>query len=88
MGYTGSGCIVVIIIDYAASLIINYSGLFLFLGVYAALGFSQALFVLVGAFCLALGAFKASQTLHEKLLFSIIRHLQCLSFFDTTPLGI
>ena len=56
-----------------------------FLGVYAALGLCQALMVLVGAFCLALGAYKASQTLHEKLLYSILR--SPMSFFDTTPLG-
>ena len=61
----------------------RYRGLFL--GVYAALGFGQALFVLVAAFSLAFGAFRASRTLHEQLIHSIMR--SPMSFFDTTPLG-
>ena len=56
-----------------------------FLGVYAALGFSQALLVLLGSFALAIGAIFASKTLHDKMLESIMR--SPMSFFDTTPLG-
>ena len=53
-----------------------------FLGVYAALGFSQALLVLLGSFALAIGAIFASKTLHDKMLESIMR-----SPMSTTPLG-
>ena len=52
---------------------------------YAGLGFLQALFVLFGAFALAVGGIFASKTLHDKMLSSIMR--APMSFFDTTPLG-
>ena len=57
----------------------------MFLGIYAALGFSQALFVLLAAFALALGGIFASQKLHNAMMDSIMR--SPMSFFDTTPLG-
>ena len=56
-----------------------------FLGVYGALGLSQALFVLFGAFALAVGAIRASRTLHNSMLANLLR--SPMSFFDTTPLG-
>ena len=56
-----------------------------YLGVYASLGFSQALSILFGAFSLALAGFFASRTLHSKMLKNILR--SPMSFFDTTPLG-
>lgn len=57
----------------------------MFLGIYAALGFSQALFVLLAAFALALGGIFASQKLHNAMMDSIMH--SPMSFFDTTPLG-
>ena len=55
------------------------------MGVYAGLGLLQALFVLFGAFTLAIGGIFASKMLHDKMLSSIMR--APMSFFDTTPLG-
>lgn len=57
----------------------------LFLGVYAGLGFSQALFILLGSFTMATAAIFASTLLHNEMLDSILR--SPMSFFDTTPLG-
>ena len=57
----------------------------MFLGVYAALGISQAIFVLFAAFALAMGGIFASKILHNSMLGSILR--SPMSFFDTTPLG-
>ena len=57
----------------------------MFLGVYAGLGFSQALFVLLAAFALAVGGIFASRKLHDSMMNSIMR--SPMSFFDTTPLG-
>ena len=57
----------------------------MFLGVYAGLGFSQALFVLFAAFALAMGGILASKKLHNSMLDSIMR--SPMAFFDTTPLG-
>ena len=62
---------------------ILYRGMFL--GIYAALGFSQALFVLFASFALALGGIFASKKLHNSMMNSIMR--SPMSFFDTTPLG-
>ena len=61
----------------------SHSGMFL--GVYAALGFSQALFDLLTAFALALGGIFASRKLHDSMMDSIMH--APMSFFDTTPLG-
>ena len=57
----------------------------MFLGIYAALGFSQALFVLLAAFALAVGGIFASKKLHDAMMKSVMR--SPMSFFDTTPLG-
>ena len=57
----------------------------MFLGIYAALGFSQALFVLLAAFALAVGGILASRKLHDSMMNSIMH--SPMSFFDTTPLG-
>ena len=56
-----------------------------YLGIYATLGFSQAVFILLGSFSLALAAVFASGTLHNGMLKTILR--SPMSFFDTTPLG-
>ena len=56
-----------------------------YLGVYGALGISQALFVLFGSFSLAIGGILASRILHNNMLANILR--SPMSFFDTTPLG-
>ena len=52
---------------------------------YAGLGISQALFVLLGTFALAIGGIFASKLLHNRMLESLLR--SPMSFFDTTPLG-
>ena len=57
----------------------------MFLGIYAGLGISQALFVLLGTFALAIGGIFASKLLHNRMLESLLR--SPMSFFDTTPLG-
>ncbi len=56
-----------------------------FLTVYGALGVGQALFICIGSFALAIGSIKASATLHDNMLKSIMR--SPMAFFDTTPLG-
>ena len=56
-----------------------------YLGIYAALGLGQAVFVLFGAFSLANAGIIGSQIFHDKMLFNILR--SPMSFFDTTPLG-
>ena len=56
-----------------------------YLGVYAALGLSQALFILFAAFSLAIASIFASRTLHSRMLKNVLR--SPMSFFDTTPLG-
>jgi multidrug resistance-associated protein (MRP) len=55
------------------------------IGVYAALGFGQALGVLFGSFAIAIGAIIASRRLHDKLVNNVMR--SPMSFFDTTPMG-
>lgn len=56
------------------------------LGVYGALGLSQAIFLLIGAFVVfAFGCIKASRLLHADILINILK--SPMSFFDTTPLG-
>ncbi|KAG1691083.1 Multidrug resistance-associated protein 1 [Nymphon striatum] len=55
------------------------------LGVYAALGFSEAMFVFIGGMGFAYGTVKAGEILHENMLQNIMR--SPMSFFDTTPMG-
>ena len=57
----------------------------LFLGVYAALGVGQGLFMLLESYLLAYGSIAASQLFHDTLLKNILR---CpMSFFETVPMG-
>uniref|UniRef100_A0A914CYF4 ABC transmembrane type-1 domain-containing protein n=1 Tax=Acrobeloides nanus TaxID=290746 RepID=A0A914CYF4_9BILA len=55
------------------------------LGVYAALGLGQVLFVTSAAIIMALGMVYASSILHENMLSNILR--SPMSFFDVTPIG-
>jgi ABC-type multidrug transport system fused ATPase/permease subunit len=55
------------------------------IGVYAALGFGQAIGLLLAAFALAIGGVIASSRLHGKLLKNVLK--SPMSFFDTTPMG-
>ncbi|NWR70013.1 MRP3 protein, partial [Centropus unirufus] len=55
------------------------------IGVYAALGLLQGLFVLISSFTLAMGGIKAARTLHAALLENKFHTPQ--SFYDTTPTG-
>nr|XP_014351311.1 PREDICTED: canalicular multispecific organic anion transporter 2 [Latimeria chalumnae] len=54
-------------------------------GVYAALGLSQGLLVMISSFTLALGGIGAARKLHFALLENKFHTPQ--SFFDTTPIG-
>ncbi|XP_044154092.1 ATP-binding cassette sub-family C member 2-like [Bufo gargarizans] len=54
-------------------------------GVYAALGVAQGIFVFLGAFLVAAGTVRASRLLHSQLLRNIL-HVP-MQFFDTTPTG-
>jgi len=57
----------------------------LFIGIYALLGLSQGLFVLVLAFGIAIASYRSSWRLHNQMLDTI---LHCpMSFFETTPMG-
>ncbi|XP_035029328.1 canalicular multispecific organic anion transporter 1 [Hippoglossus stenolepis] len=55
------------------------------IGVYAALGFLQAIFAFLATLLLASGSITASRILHSRLLNNILR--VPMVFFDTTPLG-
>uniref|UniRef100_A0A0F7ZCE2 ATP-binding cassette, sub-family C (CFTR/MRP), member 3 n=1 Tax=Crotalus adamanteus TaxID=8729 RepID=A0A0F7ZCE2_CROAD len=55
------------------------------IGVYAALGILQGLFVLISSFSLAMGGIKAARILHAGLLENKLHTPQ--SFYDTTPTG-
>ncbi|XP_008943924.1 PREDICTED: canalicular multispecific organic anion transporter 1 [Merops nubicus] len=55
------------------------------IGVFGALGVSQALFLLFSTTLSAHGAMRASRVLHHQLLSNILR--VPMSFFDTTPTG-
>ncbi|ESO87141.1 hypothetical protein LOTGIDRAFT_107213, partial [Lottia gigantea] len=55
------------------------------LGVYAALGVLQGLFVLIAVLLKAIGARDASKILHKNFLLNVMR--SPMKFFDTTPLG-
>uniref|UniRef100_A0A914X2S6 ABC-type glutathione-S-conjugate transporter n=1 Tax=Plectus sambesii TaxID=2011161 RepID=A0A914X2S6_9BILA len=55
------------------------------LAVYGALGMSQALFVGISTFFVAIGSYTASKRMHRALVHNLMR---CpMAFFDTTPLG-
>ncbi|KAM6306423.1 ATP-binding cassette sub-family C member 2 [Aegotheles albertisi] len=55
------------------------------IGVFGALGLSQALFLLFATLLSARGAMRASRVMHQQLLSNIL-HVP-MSFFDTTPTG-
>ncbi|XP_054060449.1 ATP-binding cassette sub-family C member 2 isoform X2 [Rissa tridactyla] len=55
------------------------------IGVFGALGVSQALFLLFATILSARGAVRASRVMHQQLLSNILR--VPMSFFDTTPSG-
>ncbi|XP_015175310.1 PREDICTED: multidrug resistance-associated protein 1 isoform X7 [Polistes dominula] len=57
----------------------------MYLGVYGALGFGQATFVMIAQLTLVIGSLKSSKLLHSELLFGILR--SPVGFFDTTPSG-
>lgn len=57
----------------------------LFVGVYGALGFSQAMFILFASVAMAAGSRVASRYLHQKMLVNIMH--SPMSFFETTPQG-
>uniref|UniRef100_A0A914WXI5 ABC-type glutathione-S-conjugate transporter n=1 Tax=Plectus sambesii TaxID=2011161 RepID=A0A914WXI5_9BILA len=55
------------------------------LAIYGALGMSQALFVGISTFFVAIGSYTASKRMHGALVHNLMR---CpMAFFDTTPLG-
>ncbi|XP_061912298.1 ATP-binding cassette sub-family C member 3 isoform X1 [Entelurus aequoreus] len=54
-------------------------------GVYAALGLTQGVLVMISSFTLAMGNIKAAGKLHHSLLVNKLHTPQ--SFFDTTPIG-
>uniref|UniRef100_A0A914WYV8 ABC-type glutathione-S-conjugate transporter n=1 Tax=Plectus sambesii TaxID=2011161 RepID=A0A914WYV8_9BILA len=55
------------------------------LAIYGALGMSQALFIAISTFFIAIGSYTASKRMHRALVHNLMR---CpMSFFDTTPLG-
>ncbi|XP_056627065.1 ATP-binding cassette sub-family C member 3 isoform X2 [Triplophysa dalaica] len=54
-------------------------------GVYAALGISQGILVMLSSFTLAMGKIQAARKLHQALLDNKFHTPQ--SFFDTTPIG-
>uniref|UniRef100_A0A4X2LV23 ATP binding cassette subfamily C member 3 n=1 Tax=Vombatus ursinus TaxID=29139 RepID=A0A4X2LV23_VOMUR len=55
------------------------------LGVYAALGILQGIFVMMSSFTLAIGGIQAARTLHNNLLANKMHSPQF--FYDTTPSG-
>ncbi|KYN40568.1 Multidrug resistance-associated protein 1 [Trachymyrmex septentrionalis] len=57
----------------------------MYLGVYGALGFGQATFVVLSQTALVIGCLRSSKLLHSELLFTMLR--SPLGFFDTTPSG-
>ncbi|ODM88268.1 Multidrug resistance-associated protein 1 [Orchesella cincta] len=56
-----------------------------YLGIYAVLGFMQAVFILIATLIMALGTVKSANVLHFKMLQRILR--APLAFFDVTPIG-
>ena len=57
----------------------------IYMGVYAALGFSQAAFMFIVSVSITIAGTRASKTLFELAVTRILR--APMSFFDTTPLG-
>ncbi|XP_011305034.1 multidrug resistance-associated protein 1 isoform X4 [Fopius arisanus] len=57
----------------------------MYVGVYAALGLGQALFVLLSHLTMAIGCLRSSILLHALIIFGLLRSPAV--FFDTTPLG-
>lgn len=57
----------------------------LFLGVYGALGMSQAVFILFASIAMAAGSRVASRHLHQRMLVNILH--SPMAFFETTPQG-
>ncbi|XP_062352442.1 ATP-binding cassette sub-family C member 2 isoform X3 [Cinclus cinclus] len=55
------------------------------IGVFGALGLSQALFLLFATMLSVWGSMQASRIMHQQLLSNILR--APMSFFDTTPIG-
>ena len=80
-----SGSLILVAIPnyYFVSYLLYCSGCYL--GVYTALGVTQALLVFFAVFALAIAAIFASRKLHARMLKNILR--SPMSFFDTTPLG-
>ncbi len=57
----------------------------IYLGVYGALGFGQALSTMVLSIVLAVSTLNASRQMHKNMLTTVMQ--SPMSFFDTTPLG-
>ncbi|XP_011699221.1 PREDICTED: multidrug resistance-associated protein 1 isoform X9 [Wasmannia auropunctata] len=57
----------------------------MYLGVYGALGFGQAIFVVLAQTASAIGCLRSSKLLHSEVLYVMLR--SPLGFFDTTPSG-
>ncbi len=57
----------------------------MYLGVYAALGMGNSIFLLVVTLVSAYSAVLASKSLHDGMLLAVMR--SPMAFFDTTPLG-
>ncbi|XP_015591556.1 multidrug resistance-associated protein 1 isoform X6 [Cephus cinctus] len=57
----------------------------MYLGVYGALGFGQASFVMIAQLLMVVGCLRSSNILHSGLLFGILR--SPIGFFDITPSG-
>ncbi|KAI1697770.1 ABC transporter transmembrane region domain-containing protein [Ditylenchus destructor] len=55
------------------------------LAIYGGFGFMNSIFITISGGILAIGAYHASKTFHDRLLFSLFR--SPMSFFDRTPLG-
>lgn len=55
------------------------------MGVYAALGISQAICNFMVSFCFSIAGVTAAKSLHSHAVRSIFR--APMSFFDTTPIG-
>lgn len=56
-----------------------------YLGIYAGIGVGQAVFVSASSFLMAFASYRASISLHRKLLVNIM-HI-ALTFFEVTPTG-
>lgn len=56
-----------------------------YLGIYAIFGLTQAVFIFLSSFAIAIASFFASRSLHSSMLNNILH--SPMAFFDTTPLG-